>query len=134
MKKTIILLPFILLCFIGFGYAQPPQGPPPFGAERPSPEQVAKMQTAQLKKELGLNAAQEKKIYQLHLNEAQKREALFMKAQKEHEQMEAQLKKILTAEQWGKFEQMSKERNGMPPRPPLPAGGRDLPTKKQSSN
>jgi hypothetical protein len=48
--------------------------------------------------------------------------------------MEAQLKKILSAEQWGKFEQMSKERNRMPPRPPLPAGGRDLPTIKQSSN
>lgn len=134
MKKIIILLTVNILVVIGFAFAQPPQGPPPFGAERPKPEQVAKMQTAQLKKELGLTAAQEKKIYQLHLNEAQKREALFIKAQKEHEAMEAQLKKILTAEQWGKFEQMAKERNGMPPRPPLPAGGRDLPEKKQSSN
>lgn len=131
MKKQFSLLVLVMILSISIGRTQP--GPPPPGAERPKPEQIAKMQTAHLKKELGLNGEQEKKVYQLHLAEAQKREALMIKAEKEHQQMETELKKILSAEQRVKFEQMPKERNGMPPKPPPPAGGRDLPIKKESS-
>ena len=90
-----------------------------------TPEQRAKQQAEQLTKELGLNETQQKQVEQLYLkfhNERnnttrpsgemtdQQREQMREQMQKRMEDHQKEMKKILTDEQYTKWEKMQKER------------------------
>lgn len=92
--------------------------------QQSTPEQRAKQKTEQLTKELGLNETQQKQVYDNHLamsktrlagQEIQKRKREEMRAQfeKRHEAHKAEMKKILTSEQFAKWEKMQNERGAM---------------------
>ncbi len=70
--------------------------------ERPSAEEVAKMRTQRMTEKLNLNPEQQKQIAQLNLEQARKAEA----RQAERQSMQERMKKILTPEQYAKWEQM----------------------------
>ncbi len=94
---------------------------PDFKAERPSPEQVAKQQTAQLKKDLSLDPVLEKKVFAINLDYAQQYEeqvknspdmteydkAMLKKIREDHK---TALKGVLTEEQWNLYQKKEKER------------------------
>jgi hypothetical protein len=82
-----------------------------------SPEQRAEARTAQLSKSLGLNADQTEKVRQLNLAQAQEMQTLRTKnaanrqeAKATRDRHEAQLKAILTADQYAKYDQQRTER------------------------
>lgn len=88
------------------------------------PEERAKTQTAELKEVLGLNKDQEKKVYGLNLdtnkkfgamrNEMQASgggfEGMREKMTKIREEQDKEMKKILSDEQWKKYEKYLEER------------------------
>lgn len=88
-----------------------------------TPEERAKSRTEQLKKELGLNETQEKQVYDLQLKMGKEMEAMRAQGQIDREKMRAEMKKrgkeesaamkkILTDEQFGKWEKQRAERRG----------------------
>ncbi len=94
------------------------------GQQRMNPEDMAKRQTAELKEKLGLDKAQEKKVYDLNLESGKKmakmregmqggggdRDAMREKFTKEREDQNKEMKKILTADQYKKYEKYLEER------------------------
>lgn len=115
MKKIGFLLIAILLGTT-FSMAQP-------GGQRMSPEERAKQQTAELKETLGLDKAQEKKVYDLNVESGKKmakmREEMggggFSDEMREkmmamREETNKEMKKILTADQYKKYEKYLEER------------------------
>lgn len=76
----------------------------------PSVEQIAKFNADHKRKVLNLNDTQYQKLYKLYLKQAKKQKAQMAKMKKEHEKMNAQLKKIFTAEQWVKYEKIQKRK------------------------
>lgn len=89
------------------------------------PEEMAKRQTAQIKEACGLDAAQEKKVHELLLTSGKKMRAerekmmgaggppsedMRAKMQKMRDDQNAEMKKILTADQYKKYEKYLEER------------------------
>lgn len=89
-----------------------------------NPEAMAKRQTAELKEALGLNADQEKKVYDMNLETSKKMSAMREKMQAGGNGMEGmrekmtqiraeqdkKMKEILTADQWAKYQKYQEER------------------------
>ena len=99
--------------------AQPPQGQ----RQQATPEERAKQRTEQLKKDLGLNETQEKQVYDLQLKMMKEMEAMRGSGQTDREKMRtemgkrqtemtAEMKKILTEDQFKKWEKQEAERRG----------------------
>ena len=89
------------------------------------PEEMAKRQTAEIKEKCGLDAAQEKKVHDLLLTNGKKMQAerekmmssgggpneeMRAKMQKMRDEQNAEMKKILTADQFVKYEKYLEER------------------------
>ena len=120
MKKSGILLIVMLLTAFA-GMAQNWGG----GGQQRSPEERAKSETATIKEKCGLDNTQEKKIYELLLANGKKMqqerekmmnnaggssEEMREKMAKMREEQNAEIKKILTAEQYKKYEKYLEER------------------------
>jgi hypothetical protein len=87
-----------------------------------TPEEMAKRQTDQIKEKCGLDKAQEKKVYDLQLESSKKmakmreemqggdRDSMRDKMAKMREDQNKEMKKILTAEQYVKYEKYLEER------------------------
>lgn len=113
MKKT--LIPLIAgLFFTIAGIAQPPGG-------QFDPEEMVKRQTQQMVEDLGLNEAQEVKVDSLNRKYSQKMGEMFQSAQGDfqgmrekmetlREEKNAELKTILTEEQYTKHVELEKKR------------------------
>ena len=128
MKKTLILLAALALTTAGTSFAQTTAPAAPThqghkGKGHANPAQKADRQAGKLAKELGLTADQEARVEQLMLARQQETTALKVKygADKKaarpemkaaHERFQAQLKTILTPEQFAKFDQMKEEHHG----------------------
>lgn len=119
MKK--LLLAAVALMFSVSMFAQQPQR----GERREfKPEEMATRMADGMKKELNLNNEQYKSVYNLYLKRGEEmkarrdkgqqgqqvsREARREEMKKNQEAMNAELKKILTAEQYTKYEEMLKK-------------------------
>jgi periplasmic protein CpxP/Spy len=113
MKKIgMIMLSLMLVALTGF--AQP-------GQRNMDPEDMAKRQTAQIKEAVGLDAKQEKQVYDLNLESGKKMQAMresqggnFEAMREKMTEMRAEqdkkMKTILTAAQWKKYEKYQEER------------------------
>ena len=139
MKKTLFLLAALALTTAGTSFAQTaPTKMPPVRAtgsdakqtarhfDKKGPKDPAKMadhKAGKMAKELGLNADQEAKVEQLLLARQQESAALKTKyaADKKaghaemkaaHDRYEAQLKTILTPEQFAKMDKLKAEHHG----------------------
>ncbi len=88
-----------------------------------TPEEMAKRQTDQIKEKCGLDKAQEKKVYDLQLESSKKmakmrdemqgggdRDAMRDKMAKMRDEQNKEMKKILTADQYTKYEKYLEER------------------------
>ncbi len=89
-----------------------------------TPEEMAKRQTDQIKEKCGLDKAQEKKVYDLNLETSKKmakmrdemisaggpNEEMRAKMGKIRDEQNAEMKKILNADQYKKYEQYLEER------------------------
>jgi Spy/CpxP family protein refolding chaperone len=120
MKKSISLIAtiFMLLIFNASVIAQQGQGR---GRGNMDPEEFAKRQTTQMKESLELTAEQLSEVEKLNLEYAEKMKEAREQAGDDREAMrsammemvkakDVKMKKILTAEQWTKFEAERKER------------------------
>lgn len=90
--------------------------------ERPTAEQMAQRKTDRMVEKLNLNEDQSKQLYELNLQEVKDMQA-------QHEQMRAarkaqaeKMKKILTPEQFGQWQQMQGPKPGMRPGPQMKEG------------
>lgn len=114
MKKIGILLMALLLGTM-FGMAQ--------NWQSATPEEMAKKQTAELKEKCGLDKDQEKKVYDMSLKSGKEmakmrkdmqgggdRDAMREKMMKMREDQNKEMKKILSADQYKKYEQYLEER------------------------
>lgn len=113
MKK--ILIPLIAgLFFTITGIAQPPGG-------QFDPEEMVRQQTQQMVEDLGLNETQEEKVDSLNRKYGQKMGEMFQSAQGDfqgmrekmetlREEKNAELKTILTEEQYTKHVELEKKR------------------------
>lgn len=121
MKKTLILLAALALTTAGTSFAQTTPAATSMVKARKqapkSPTQKADRHAGKMAKELGLNADQEAKVEQLLLARQQESAALKTKhgtnkkagrpeMKAAHDRYEAQMKTILTSEQFTKMRQM----------------------------
>ncbi|MAL14833.1 MAG: hypothetical protein CL554_15545 [Algoriphagus sp.] len=111
MKKWI--LSFGLMALISFGVMAQGQR----GNTRPNPEEMAKMMTDRMTKQLNLTKEQQEQVYAIHLDLAQKREEerQARKAETDARKEEAQkheerLNEVLTEEQRQKWVEIKSER------------------------
>lgn len=74
--------------------------------ERPTVEQIAQRRTDRMTKELGLDEVQSKKVYTVVLKQQQQIESHREQMRKERQVEAAQMKSILTTEQYDKWMQM----------------------------
>lgn len=96
-----------------------------FGGQRMDPEERAKQQTAELKEELQLNEDQSTKLEELFVKSGKESQAMFEamreggdtdrsemreKMQASREKQQEEVKKILTEEQFTKYEKLMQER------------------------
>ncbi len=80
--------------------------------ERPTVEQMAQRQTARMTKELGLDETQAKKVYAINLKQAQQMEAARAQMLKDRKANAADLKSVLSDEQYEKWSQMQGPKPG----------------------
>jgi Spy/CpxP family protein refolding chaperone len=125
MKKTLYLAVTALFAMALAVTAQPEGGPP-------SPEQMAKMETEQMKSGLNLNADQLAKVEAINLKYAQKMGEMFQQGppsdfaemQKKMEeintQKRAEFAEFLSDEQMKKYDEMMAERRQRGPGGPPP--------------
>ena len=78
--------------------------------ERPTAEQIAKRQTDRMKKALSLDEKQYAKLYKLNLKQAKRQAKMWRKSFEQQRAFKADVKLILTAEQFAKYEQGEKAR------------------------
>ena len=124
MKKTLFLLAALALTTVGISFAQTTPVTTSMVKARKqapkSPAQKADHKAGKMAKELGLTADQEAKVEQLLLTRQQENAALKTKYGTDkkagrpdlkavHDRYEAQLKSILTAEQFARFDKMKAE-------------------------
>jgi Spy/CpxP family protein refolding chaperone len=113
--KTILFSLFMALMTLG-AFAQNKQDKTP-----KTPEEYAKVRSEKLTKELGLNADQKAKVYDLLLNKRKKiqeirakypndKKAAHAEAKPVKEQFKADMKAVLTPEQYAKWEEMQKQK------------------------
>lgn len=125
MKKTLVLLATLALTTASTAFAQtaPAAAPAALAKPQKSPEQKADRHASHLAKALGLNIDQEARIEKLMLARAQETAALKAKygagrkagradMKAAHDRYQAQLKEILTPEQYAKFELQKHEHHG----------------------
>ncbi|MFD2717661.1 DUF4890 domain-containing protein [Hymenobacter monticola] len=131
MKKTLMLLAALAFTTAGTSFAQTAPAATTKvkmhggkGAHGPKdPAKMADHKAAKMAKELGLTADQEAKVEQLMLARQQETQALKAKyaadktagraeMKASHEKYAAQLKTILTPEQYAKFDQLKDEHRG----------------------
>ena len=145
--KRLILAVFALVFSVSI-FAQQPQR----GERREfKPEDMATMQADRMKKDLNLDGKQYQSVYNLFLKRGEEMKAQFARPQqgqqvdrearraemqKKQEAMQAELKKILTPEQYAKYEEMQKKeaerrRQGGPQGGPRgPQGGPGMPPRQ----
>ena len=145
--KRMILAAFALVLSVSI-FAQQPQR----GERREfKPEEMATMQADRMKKDLNLDDKQYQSVYNLFLKRGEEMKAQFARPQegqqvdrearraemqKKQEAMQAELKKILTPEQYAKYEEMQKKeaerrRQGGPQDGPRgPQGGQGMPPRQ----
>lgn len=144
--KKFILAAFALAFSMSI-FAQQPQR----GERREfKPEEMATFQADRMKKELDLNEEQYKALYNFYLKRGEEmkkerakfqegqqidREALRAEMVKRQEAQNAEFKKILTPEQYKKYEEMQKReqerrRQGGPGAPRGPQGGQGMPPRQ----
>jgi protein CpxP len=129
MKKSLLLLAALAFATAGTSFAQTApatvaQAHKGKGGHGPKdPAKMADHKAGKMAKELGLNADQEAKVEQLLLARQQEGAALKAKygadktagraeMKASHEKYAAQLKAILTPEQYAKFDKMKDEHHG----------------------
>lgn len=121
MKKLLMIAAILTMTFAG-AYAQRGQGASKGGQDKESmtPEQRAEKMTARMTEELGLAEDQKQKIYNINLENAQKREAQRAameedrkakraEMQAQNQVQNAQIEAILTPDQKTKWEEVKKE-------------------------
>ena len=144
--KKFILAAFALVFSMSI-FAQQPQR----GERREfKPEEMATFQADRMKKELDLNEEQYKALYNFYLKRGEEmkkerakfqegqqidREALRAEMVKRQEAQNAEFKKILTPEQYKKYEEKQKReqerrRQGGPGAPRGPQGGQGMPPRQ----
>ena len=126
MKKSIFMVAATLGLMIGTSaWAQQPQRRDRKGANRPTAEQLAQQKTERMKAKLALTDEQAQEIYVYNLQQVQEMEArraeMAAKRKAEFERMQAarkaqadKMQRILTPEQFAKWQQMQRR--------PAPAG------------
>ena len=106
--KLRLLLAGVALMVGSVAFAQ--QGEGRERGERPTAEQRAKRQTDRMKKALSLDEKQYTKLYKLNLKQAKRQAKMWRKSFKQQRAFKADVKLILTAEQFEKYEQGEKAR------------------------
>lgn len=115
----------VMMIFAVDAMAQPPQRG--FGGPQFSPEQRAQQESERMTRELGLSPKQTEQIYHLQMERSKRmqesfrhrpdqgfdREAMQQKMMQERRAMAEQYKRILTPEQFAKWEQMEQRRPEM---------------------
>jgi periplasmic protein CpxP/Spy len=111
-KLSVVMMSVMLIAMTGL--AQP-------GQRNMNPEDMAKQQTAGIKEAVGLNAKQEKQVYDLNLESSKKMQAMRSEMQgggfegmrekmaEEREEQDKKMKAILTDAQWKKYEKYREE-------------------------
>lgn len=126
MKKSLFLIAALALAITGTSFAQTaPAARPAQTRQHPpqDPDKMADHRAGKMAKKLGLNADQEAKVELLLLARQQETAALKAKygtdrkagraeTKAAHERYQAQLKIVLTPEQFAKFNQMKDEHRG----------------------
>ena len=116
MKKTMFAVMMAAVMMIGTAAAQP-QRPQGEKREKPTPEQMAKFSTERMAKELNLTQEQQKQIYDYNLNRineaSKKAEAARSNMEAARKSNAEQMQKILTPEQYAKWNEMQKRRADM---------------------
>jgi Spy/CpxP family protein refolding chaperone len=106
MKKLIVAA----LLVVGLTtYAQEKEGRRA-GREKLTSEQKVNLQVKKMTKDLDLNEKQTKEVRALVTKEVEKREAIKIQMQAEKEAVSVEMKKILTAEQYAKWEKNREEK------------------------
>ena len=116
MKKTMFAVMMAAVMMIGTATAQP-QRPDGEKREKPTPEQMAKFRTERMAKELNLTQEQQQQVYDYTLtriNEASKKaEAARTDMEAARKSNAEKMQKILTPEQYQKWEEMQKRQAEM---------------------
>lgn len=115
MKKKILAVLTAAIVMAGSAVAQP-QRPDGGKREKPTPEQIAKRYTDRMTNDLNLTQEQAQKLYQINLTKVQqmqqKAEARKAEMAAERQKSEAEMKELLTPEQYQKWSEMrAKSRN-----------------------
>ena len=106
MKKLIVAA----LLVVGLTtYAQEKEGRRA-GREKLTSEQKVNLQVKKMTKDLDLNEKQTKDVRALVAKQVEKREAIKVQMQAEKEAVSVEMKKILTAEQYAKWEKNREEK------------------------
>ncbi len=106
MKKLIVAA----LLVVGLTtYAQEKEGRRA-GREKLTSEQKVNLQVKKMTKDLDLNEKQTKEVRALVTKEVEKREAIKIQIQAEKEAVSVEMKKILTPEQYAKWEKNREEK------------------------
>ena len=106
MKKLIVAA----LLVVGLTtYAQEKEGRRS-GKEKLTSEQKVNLQVKKMTKDLDLNEKQTKDVRALVAKQVEKREAIKVQMQAEKEAVSVEMKKILTAEQYAKWEKNREEK------------------------
>jgi len=119
MKKFSILASLLLFFIASEAYAQGGRGQ---GRQRQSPEEMAQNRADTFQEEFGLSDEQHGKVYDLllksqketrekmaELRESGDREAMMAAFEEAQEEMEKELKTILSAKQWTAYEKWKEE-------------------------
>lgn len=106
--KLRLLLAVVALMVGSVAFAQQSEGRE--RGERPTAEQIAKRQTDRMKKALSLDEKQYAKLYKLNLKQAKRQAKMWRKSFEQQRAFKADVKLILTAEQFEKYEQGEKAR------------------------
>jgi periplasmic protein CpxP/Spy len=138
MKQRIYFLAVMLL-FATMVTAQPPQGGP--GGQQMDPEEMAKRQTDEMVKDLGLDAKQTEKVSAINKKYADKMGEMFKNPQGDRDGMrekmqamrtekDAELKTVFTADQFVKYQENEKKRMANFRQGPPPGAGDNSDSKR----
>lgn len=121
MKLKVLFTSLLIAVAVIASYAQPPQG----GGQgrRMDPEQMAKFQTDQMVEDLKLNDKQKTEVQAINVKYSKKMGEIFQagggqgnweanrkKMDEMNTQKNAELKKVFTADQYKKYEELEKQR------------------------
>ena len=124
MKKMVsVAFAALMMIFAVDVMAQPPRGG--FGGPQFSPEQMAQRQTEQMTRELGLSPKQAEQVYRIQMERSKRMQEAFrggrpepgfggdamrQKMMQEQRYVAEQYKRILSPQQYAKWEQMQQQR------------------------